>query len=53
MFGQESESSPIAKIILKADTAYGDVRLAPYAWLKDKDKNTSRKLIYCKCYGLH
>ena len=37
IFGQESISPPIAKIILKADTAHGDVRLDPYAWLKDKD----------------
>lgn len=35
--GQETISPPIAKIILKADTAHGDVRLDPYAWLRNKD----------------
>ena len=37
ILGQEAISPPIAKIILKADTAHGDVRLDPYAWLRDKD----------------
>ena len=37
ILGQETISPPIAKIILKADTAHGDVRLDPYAWLRDKD----------------
>ena len=35
--GQETISPPIAKIVLKADTAHGDVRLDPYAWLRNKD----------------
>ena len=37
IFGQESITPPIAKIILKAERAHGDVRLDPYAWLRDKD----------------
>ncbi len=37
ILGQEAISPPIAKIILKADTAHGDVRLDPYAWLRNKD----------------
>ena len=37
ILAQETISPPIAKIILKADTAHGDVRLDPYAWLRNKD----------------
>lgn len=37
ILGQDAIRPPVAKIVLKADTAHGDVRLDPYAWLRDKD----------------
>jgi oligopeptidase B len=38
VFAQEIKiQPPIAKIILHADTAHGEVRLDPYSWIRDKD----------------
>ena len=38
VFAQETKiQPPIAKIILHADTAHGEVRLDPYSWIRDKE----------------